>query len=280
MSSEARLQALRGVLCGVSFAWLCKAVLLGHALLFALTSPLSDPFFPASLQSGWLLALALLLPPTLTVRALCRPTSARIRRALLATTLGALSLLLHQATYNDASFLTALWSSLFGLWLHVQPQGEPRLGGRAARHARAVVALMFLGGFVGKLSPGYWDGTVLHALYFAERDHWSFVLLRGWLLPEQLRIAALLYSRAVIVSEGLLVTLPLWPARVGLRVACVALCAMVALHNWLLLSVMGPLLGVCVAALYGLGDGVMRARKMRAASAYSGRAGSADASAS
>jgi hypothetical protein len=272
--------ALRVVLAGVLLAWLWKVVLLAQALAFAVHSPLRDPFFPALLQRPHSLALALLLPPMVSIPALLRSTGRRLKLALCVTASSALLLLLHQATYNDASFLTAFWSSLFGLCLHAEAPSTSRASIDPARLARVLVALMFLGGFIGKLTPGYWDGTVFYQLYFAERAYWTFALARWLFEGEQLRHAASVYSRVVVCSEALLVTLPLWPARAGLTFAVAALLGMVLLNNPLLLSVLGPLLGVCVAALYCEAGGTARSRKIRAASAYSTRSGSAAASVS
>lgn len=252
MIAPKHARTLQLVLAGLLLAWAWKATILMQALALALGSPLEDAFFPALLRDPWLLGGALTAPIALALPALVRPTVARFVRAFAGTFVCALVLLLHQASYNDASFLSAFWCSLYALWLLACTRAgiDPALlARRASLLARCVVALMFFGGFVGKLTPGYWDGSVFYDIYFAERDYGPFNLARAWLSPDGLHSAARIYARVVVCSEGLLATLPLWPGRAALWVALVALIAMVALNNPLLLSVLGPLMGVCLAAL-------------------------------
>lgn len=252
MTPDPARRALQWLLGGTLLAFLFKAAYWVQAVRDLAHTPLGDPFFPPALASVLSLALGLLLPTTAIIVALLWHRLAVALAAFLATACCSLLLMLHQASYNDASFVTSFWSALYGVWLvralSTRTHGSfpTRL---ATRLASCFVSLMFLGGAVGKLTPGYWDGSVLYALNFAASDYWSFRMLRSLLSAAQLRDVATLYSRGVVVVELLLVTLPFWSPRVALVSAAVALTAMAALNNHLLLSVVGPLLGVCGAAL-------------------------------
>jgi len=245
-------RALQWLLGGTLLAFAWKAgYWLGAARDLART-PLADPFFPSAFVSVVTLGAGLVLPTLALCTALLWHRLAVARAAFITTACASLLLLLHQASYNDASFVTSFWSSLYGVWLvrAIATSQHATFPSRLATQlSRCFVSLMFLGGAVGKLTPGYWDGSVMYALNFAGSDYWSFRLLRSLLTATQLREAATLYSRSVVLIELMLVTLPLWSARVALYSALVALVAMVVLNNHLLLSVVGPLLGVCGAAL-------------------------------
>lgn len=266
MKADQARRALQWLLGGTLLAFAWKA---GYWLAAAhdlARTPLADPFFPSAFASLVTLGAGLVLPTLALCTALLWHRLSVARAAFITTACASLLLMLHQASYNDASFVTSFWSSLYGLWLvralatH-QHETFPSL--LASRLARCFVSLMFLGGAVGKLTPGYWDGSVLYALNFATNDYWSFRLLRSLLTATQLREAATLYSRCVVLVELVLVTLALWPARVALYTASVALVAMVVLNNHLLLSVVGPLLGMCGAALYVAPMGVVPAAAPR-----------------
>jgi hypothetical protein len=264
--NEAR-GAQQWLLAGILLAYVWKASSWVETVQDLARTPVSDPLFPRALSSVVPLCLALLLPTLTLCLALLWHRRVLAHAAFMVAALGSAFLMLHQASYNDASFLTAFWSSLYGVWL-VRASGtsrdEPFPIGLAARLSCSILSLMFLGAAVGKLTPGYWDGSVLYALNFADSEYWSFRLLRSLLSATQLRDAATLYSRVVVCAELALVTLPLWPARLALGSASVALVSMAVLNNHLLLSVVGPLLGVCGATLRSARAKVAPARTLRA----------------
>lgn len=260
MTADQPRRAVQWLIGGTLLAFAWKAGYWVEAARDLARSPLADPFFPSVLASVVTLGLGLVLSALALCTALLWHRLAVARAAFITTTCASLLLMVHQASYNDASFVTSFWSSLYGLWLvRALATSEhatfPSL--LATRLARCFVSLMFLGGAVGKLTPGYWDGSVLYALNFAANDYWTFRLLRSLLSAAELREVATLYSRCVVLVELVLVTLPLWPARAALYTASVALLAMVILNNHLLLSVVGPLLGMCGAALYAAPAGAV-----------------------
>lgn len=236
-------------LLGLLVAWWSRFPLSARGLAVYRTRPLADPFFPTPLQRFDVAAVAYLVPGAFGVLAL-HPRLRGVGFGLFAA--GSALLLVHQAAYNDASFVTALWTSLCSLWLWRREQR----GGVPPEHVAALtqlfVGVLFLGGLAGKLTPGYLDGSVFFDIYFVDRNYLPFNLVRRWLDPEQLRGAATLYSRFVLGMELLLASVPAWPARPGLAFACFGLCGLTALNNPYLISVVAGPLALCVLALVAL----------------------------
>jgi hypothetical protein len=200
--------------------------------------PLAVPFFPEVLQNFALAAAAYCVPLVLGSWALLRASPRAAWVALLSFFGGSCVLLLHQDTYNDATFVTSFWVSLIGLWFHrASARAGAELASRTAYLTQLLIGLLFFGGFVGKLSPGYFDGSTLYRIYFAERNHFTFVWLRELLSPAQLRTAACVYSWFVLCVEGVLATVPLWSARPALIASMLGLGGLVLLNNFLLASV-------------------------------------------
>jgi hypothetical protein len=241
---------MRLLVYGLLLSWLVKWGFFLEASVVYRQRPLQDAFFPGWLQSFWVLTAALCAPIALAFFALLRATPRALAVSLAAFALGSLVLMLHQGSYNDATFVTSFWVALWGGWFAAAARPDAReVPARGAFLAQLVVGLMFFGGVVGKLTPGYLDGSVMYGIYFAERDHFTFAALRALLSPAQLRSAAQLYSLSVIAIEALLAATPLLPARASLKLACAAFVALVALNNLRLLSVIGPLLALCLVAL-------------------------------
>jgi hypothetical protein len=252
MNAAARRLALRLLVYGLLLSWLAKWDFFLEAAVVYRERPLLDAFFPRALQNLWVLGFALCLPLALGFAALLRNTPRALALSIAAFALGSLVLLLHQGSYNDATFLTSFWVSLWGLWLaaaSLHERSGHETAARAAFLAQLVIALMFFGGAVGKLTPGYLNGSVMYGIYFAERDHFTFAWLRALLSPGQLHVAAQVYSLGVIALEMLLACLPLLPARGSFKLALAALAGLVVLNNLRLLSVVGPLIALCVVAL-------------------------------
>ncbi|MET0342166.1 MAG: hypothetical protein ABW252_14270 [Polyangiales bacterium] len=250
MTDGARVVSLRILVLSIVLAWLSKTAYWVGALKQAAAWPLHDFFFPRPLQRVDVALVAALLPLALAGWAVVRGGAARLRDALGALAAGSGVLLLHQLAFNDATFVTSLWAALYGLWLHrAGASASETVTLRAGMFAQLTIAMFFLGGLVGKLTPGYWDGSVIHGLYFARSQHWTFALARAQLSPAALMEVARWYARGLMLSELLLASLPLWPIRASLRFAALALVVLVALNNFKLVSVTAPLLGMCLVGL-------------------------------
>lgn len=251
MTERSRYLALRGLCYGLVFVWLSKWDFFAAAARIYLARPLHDPFFPPLFQSFALLALAFAVPPVLAFGALLSGSHRALALSLGAFAFGSLALMAHQGSYNDATFVTSFWVALTGLWLARAVDGEDApVSQRAAYLAQLVIGLQFFGGALGKLTPGYLDGSVLHGIYFADREHFTFALLRQVVDAGQLEAIARVYSRSIVALELLLATLPLWPARPALWTALVALSGLVLLNNFRLFSVVGSLIALAAVALF------------------------------
>ncbi len=149
---------------------------------------LADDFFPVVLQNPYLFLS--LYVSAIFLCALVWITRQRTRHLWLKSALSAclLSLCLHQQTYNDVTFLTCFWASIWSLWFstRVGKDSEQLLRDKGALFAQLIISLVFLGGVVGKFTPGYWNGSVLFEIYFEHRNFWIYNFLREQFSEPQL----------------------------------------------------------------------------------------------
>lgn len=212
---------------------------------------LTDSFFPASLANPKVLAALYFVP--LISGLLAMFIKQQVALVIQSTIASAclLGMCQHQGSYNDVTFLTCLWASLWTLWLALKlDTPATNLLPLARTFAMLVVSLFFLGGAVGKWTPGYWSGQVLYDIYFVDRDYWFFNLLRSRLDAEPLREFATAYSRLVIIIESACAGLWLLPPRFSGAIGGAVLCGIALLSNVLLFSVMFALLGLCLVAMH------------------------------
>ena len=215
--------------------------------------PIDDPFFPDFFRSLWTLRIAYLgslvaiVGNFFVVRYWARAVCGVV------TLLGMTTLCLHQDSYNDATFTTAWWTSLWTLWFvrYVQLEGGDADLRRPAFLSRIIISMILLGGAIGKWTSEYWSGEVLYQIYFTERDFWVFNLLRDNFDADTVREIATWYSRKVIVIEtvcgfGLWLLPPRWAA----VVAIVVLTSIAVFSNWLLFSVLMSLIGLASVGLF------------------------------
>ena len=214
---------------------------------------LSAPFFPAWLQSAtvirwsFLLTLAAIVINTIS----WNPWLSRVCSYL---TLVCLSILcLHQGSYNDATFTTAWWTSIWAVW-YVHRMDSPDRATTLRRGAflsRIMISMILLGGAVGKWTPEYWSGEVFYDIYFRERNYWVFNFLRDSFEPETLRTIATWYSRKVICIETIC-GFGLWmlPARWAAIVGVVLLSSIAIFSNIYLFSVMFSVIGLAAVGLF------------------------------
>jgi len=218
--------------------------------------PIHDAFFPAWLRSADVLRWDFLLTLVLIgISGFAQHAKTRIACGyLLLATLSVLCL--HQGSYNDMTFVTAWWTSLWSLWLvhqmptHKKTEGEEAsVLRKAAFLSRLIVSVILLGGAVGKWTGEYWSGHVLYEIYFHDRDFWVFNGLRQCFDEAALREIAKWYSRQVVVVETLC-GIGLWalPPRVAAAIGVTVLMAIALFSNFLLFSVMS-----CVIALASVG---------------------------
>ena len=141
--------------------------------------PLADSFFPSVLQSVGTVRLAF-LGCIFAIGLNIVTGNRRLQKACCCVTfVGTAVLCLHQASYNDMTFVTAWWASLWALWFvhHIDDADRDRTLARAAFLSRLVISVILLGGAAGKWTGEYWSGEVFYDIYFRDRDFWVFLSL-------------------------------------------------------------------------------------------------------
>jgi hypothetical protein len=191
--------------------------------------------------------------PVLAIVAIVYPRTWSVRAAAGVMTAAAFIACLHFEMFSDATFVTSFWVGLWLLWFTANAtRSDDSFYLHARTLAQCTLALVFLGGAIGKLTGAYVEGHALYELYFVQKDSWPYPWLRDTLSPEALRELATWFSRVVIVGELALALCPLYPFRVAAIGGTIVMVGMVVISTWYLLSVMACLIGLLLA-LYSLG---------------------------
>lgn len=196
-------------------------------------------------------AATLYFLPLLGLPLLYKPSPLRARALSVLMGISAAGSMMHQQFYNDATFTVLIWIAIWLFWLSFQGEREP---GEAAREARittkGMVAMIFFGGFLGKLTGAYWSGEIFEEVYFYQKDYFLYAWLRDVLSAQQISLAATWFSRGAILGEAAVVigAFALSYRRWTLLVMAV-LVGMVAISEPWLFSVLGGMMGVVVANL-------------------------------
>ena len=211
---------------------------------------ITDTFFPPLFTNLSVLAGLYLAPIAFGIIALFTRSIILLRCQAFITLACMFGLCIHQGSYNDVTFVTCLWVSLWCVWYTLKINEPPEvLINKSQRFSLLIISLIFLGGAAGKWTPGYWSGEVIYEIYFRHRDFWFFNLLRNQLDPESLRNIATLYSRAIVLSETACAFLWLLKPKHGGMIAIVMLLGLTLLSNLLLFSVTFCLMGLAIVAI-------------------------------
>ena len=215
--------------------------------------PIEDPFFPDWLRSVWSVRIAFLATVASIVLNLVTASPTLQRVCSWVTLAGTTILCIHQASYNDMTFTTAWWTSLWSVWFihHLHQSDQADLLRRAAFLSRLIISVILLGGAVGKWTSEYWSGEVFFDIYFRERNFWVFNWLRATFEQETLREIATWYSRKVILVETVAgIGLWLLPARWAAATGIVLLSSIALFSNFLLFSVLSCLIGLAAVGFF------------------------------
>jgi hypothetical protein len=157
-------------------------------------------------------------------------------------------LLLHQDMHNDATFVTSFWVALWFLWFvtHMHREDDDFLiHGRSL--ALCVVGVVFLGGFVGKLTPEYWDGKAFADIFMEQ----NFGLIGEWVRSHfsehSIRYAFQWISKCVVLGEAVLSFSPFLPYRFVCYLAVPFMLGISLFTTWLIFSVLFCLMGLLLA---------------------------------
>lgn len=215
--------------------------------------PLEDAFFPVWARSCLVLGAAYASVVIASgVSLVTRKTELLLVMAGISC--GSLLVLnVHQGSYNDMTFLTAFWASIWSVWFVYRAgvDTDRDLVPKAAWLANLILAMILLGGGIGKWTSEYWSGQVLFEIYFRDRDFWLFNGLREVFSTAELREVARWYSRLVVVMEtGCFAALWLLPRRWGALLALCVFGSIALLSNWFLFSVVLSTMGLATVGLH------------------------------
>lgn len=213
--------------------------------------PVEDPFFPWPLQRLETVRATWILASASAAFVMFAKTQKNILRLVLLNFVALAILSIHQMSFNDVTFSCCAWSSLWCLWMATRLH-EPfeNLFERSAWLTHLILSLIFIGGAVGKLTPGYWDGTVLYEIYFRDRDFWTYNLVRSMCPEESLPVIAMWHSRVVVCAEWFCGFLWLMPRKIASIAAIVMLCGIALTNNFYLFSVVTCLIGLALVGLH------------------------------
>ena len=217
------------------------------------STPLFDDFFPAFLRSYEVLVGTFM--STITAIAFSIVTGNRRLRMLagMVALIGLSILCVHQGSYNDMTFVTAWWTSLWSLWYATRMGRDAPdvLLRKASLLSRCILSMILLGGAAGKWTSEYWSGDVLYDIYFVDRDFWTFNTLRSHYDTDTLRQIATRYSQLIVVTETTFgLTLWLLPAKWAAIAGMALLTSIAVFSNFLLFSVLLSLIGLAAVGLF------------------------------
>jgi hypothetical protein len=214
----------------------------------ALERPIRIIGAPAPLIHPLLAIAFYALPLTLLLGVRSPERFGKLAAVVYAVSAGALCM--HIETCNDATFVTALWVSLWLLWFTWNADRTDRAFQIIARGlAHGIISLVFLGALVGKLTLEYTSGEAFYGLYFARDQGFPYPYLRSHFTQEDVRSIATWFSRFAIVSECALACSVFLPTRVVTALLIGVSAMMMLARNYNLFSVLGSLIGLMVATL-------------------------------
>ncbi|XZE51961.1 hypothetical protein SH139x_003631 [Planctomycetaceae bacterium SH139] len=245
----------RTVVCCMLLAVLWKAAHFWTFLKVYAQLPLQDEFFPAWDRANVVLAFAYLAVVSASFLTMLTRQRCQLRALASISCGGAFLLCIHQGSYNDATFVTAFWNSLWCVWFIHRCGADPtaELLSKGAYLANIILAMILLGGGIGKWTAEYWSGAVLYEIYFQDRDFWIFNWLRAWVAEPELRSIACWYSRLVIVTEtSCFAALWLLPRHYAGMLAIAVFTAIACLSNFYLFSVVLSAIGLATVSLHAI----------------------------
>jgi hypothetical protein len=203
---------------------------------------------PNVLEYPAVISIAWLAPAIVGGVALAMPRPWITRATAVVMTLCAFIGCVHVETCNDATFVTSFWTGAWLVWFTANAEhGGATFAAHARRLARCIVALVFLGGVVGKLTGAYVHGDAFYHLYFVQKASWPYTSLREAFSLPTLAAAARWFSRVTIVIELAMVASPLFPERRAVIGGVIVMITFVLVSTLYLVSVMACLIGLLVA---------------------------------
>jgi hypothetical protein len=208
---------------------------------------IENTFFPSFLRNPQVLQFFYILPLSVFITFFNVPLFwFRLCSCFLVVSSGVF--LYHQETYNDATFVTSLWTSLWLLWLSCNLNNTQEARRHGPKLAMGIVSVMFMAGFTGKLTPGYFEGEVVYNIFFMQKPQGVFLWLREILDPTQLHVLSVWISWGIILAEAFLATAFLFPFSWMSIIAPGVMVGVTVFCTWKILSVLSSLIGLLLAS--------------------------------
>ncbi len=228
--------------------WFSKWAFFHEYLFHTITGyPFLIDLFPEFSRSAYT-AQFFYLFPLLTLFVFFRPHKFYFCFAAMVMVLSSAVLLIHQDTHNDATFVTSFWAGVWLWWFVTRMQRQDEAFFAHARSlALCVVAVNFWGGFVGKLTPEYWNGQVLADIFMEQNFGWVSQWARAHYSEAAIRYCFQWVSKAVILGEAVLSLAPLLPYRFVCLFGFPFMVGISLFTTWRIFSVLFCLMGLLLA---------------------------------
>ena len=206
--------------------------------------PLFEPLFLntwvaiAAYSAPILFGLALIFIPNLYAKLLCS--------VFLAMCTG--TLCIHIESFNDATFVSSFWVALWMIWYCLAKITGSFEKTHAIFWAQTVVALIFLGGFIGKLTPEYHSGEVIYELFLRHESTQPISVLRFIFDEPALKTVSIFLTLGMIAAEGAVAMGIFLSNRAFTIITCCTILTIAFTTLISIFSVMGCILGLVIAA--------------------------------
>lgn len=156
---------------------------------------------------------------------------------------------LHIDTYNDMTFISSFWVAIWLAWYAYYIDDKEHIARHAPFLVKCIIALLFLGGTVGKLTPEYWSGEVFYNTVIHQTPGFFGEFISSAYSIEQQKVIIGFLSKVIIIAEGLLVLSPLFPYRFFAAFAALTIVMLVVFRSFQILSVLSCLAGITLTCL-------------------------------
>ena len=247
---KANVQAARLLMLFWLAGWFLKvSFFVPYLLRTTVAYPVIDAFFPSFFVNPYV-AIAFYLLPLLIIPVVVMNWLKWFLPGGILMIMCAAILNLHMSTCNDATFVTSFWTAVWLCWFvrHLSETNDSfKLQAKVL--AQCVVAMMFLGGVVGKLTPEYWSGEIFRQI-FIEQGGASPLgrLLAQFSSGVQQAVLAGL-AKVIIGVEFVLALAPLLPFRLLVVILSAASFGIAMFSTWRIFSVLLCLLGMVLALI-------------------------------
>lgn len=239
------VSVIQGVMVCWLIGWYIKAYFFfPYFLEVTFRVPAHHRLFPGFFENPVVSTVCFLLP-LICVPAILRPGRRRLIASQLIMIGCALILMGHLNTYNDATFVTSFWVALWLLFLSWRyDRRATQTAAQACLLARWVMGVIFLAGFVGKLTPEYLSGEAFYRIFWPDNTTWPHSWLLAHFDQHQLATLSFYMSRIIIGTELFLAGIPFYPSRHIYWVAPVIMAGFTVTNTWAILSVLFCLIGM------------------------------------